>query len=797
MIPKNMANEQKMFQSSIDKIRDILRTVGVTDQECIMHTIAFITLRRMNKQICKALDIDEKYTFENFGKGLDDEELRNKFWLPKDESFFSILRKTMGYKSFSFNQQIGNLHFRRIFKVLEDIDSKSLENHCDIVGDIYEMHLKTGSKNARDLGQFFTNRLAIKFMIDLVKPKILEDGGVETIADPTMGTGGFLSMAIDYYNKLGKINWKKNKDRIYGFDLDNRVRDYASINLFLETGYKFPHLYTRDTLNNDICVDEKPISCDIILANEPMGIKGLKYTDFCDRIKELKMNGTKAEPAFLQLFMQALNEGGRCAVVVPDGMLFANSKQHSLTRKHLVENFELREIVKMNDKNFFMNTGVSASIIYFCKSGEKTDTVKFSEISLNSDMTRLQYKEVVSVDYSAIKGQNYILNPSVYSEPEKEEIKIEGIEYKTLGEICEFLPKSKRSAKFGSEKGEFIFYSSSNNIKYCDIADYKEESIIIGTGGKANVNYGKNFSCSNHTTVISSNIENILSKYIYYYLNNNLDILERNFTGTALKNLSIIAIKNTKIPIPSLQIQKDIVERLDELTKQNEILDNLIEGGKKKFKWYMDIQKEKYTEIKAIKEICDYKAGKFISRDCQQEGKYPFYNSKVQGFSGYTDKYCFDYPEYLIITKDGGAGKGKYGDQIGMGTVYIVKGKSGATSHQLALFPKKIQIKYFYYVMKYFKNKIMDLAQYTTGLGTIRVQSLLNINIPFPPEDIQKQIADYGDNIFNFISSCEKQKEDNEVLMKNILETFIQNKEQPEKESEIIFVDEEENELEN
>ena len=61
---------------------------------------------------------------------------------------------------------------------------------------------------------------------------------------------------------------------------------------------------------------------DVILANEPMGIKNIVHASCCERIKELKIRGTKAEPLFLQLFMQALNDGGRCAVIVPDGVLF-------------------------------------------------------------------------------------------------------------------------------------------------------------------------------------------------------------------------------------------------------------------------------------------------------------------------------------------------------------------------------------------------------------------------------------------------------------------------------------------
>ena len=77
------------------------------------------------------------------------------------------------------------------------------------------------------------------------------------------------------------------------------------------------------------------------MANEPFGIKNIIYKNVCKRIKELKIDGTKAEPLFLQLMAQSLNKNGRCAVIVPDGVLSNKAELHKETRKHLCNNLNL------------------------------------------------------------------------------------------------------------------------------------------------------------------------------------------------------------------------------------------------------------------------------------------------------------------------------------------------------------------------------------------------------------------------------------------------------------------------
>jgi type I restriction-modification system DNA methylase subunit len=136
------------------------------------------------------------------------------------------------------------------------------------------------------------------------------------------------------------------------------------------------------------------------------------------------------------------------------------------------------------------------------------------------------------------------------------------------------------------------------------------------------------------------------------------------------------------------------------------------------------------------------KSGKFNSSDCRSEGKYPFYTGKAKNPSGFSDNYCFDYPEYLIMIRGGGAGEKKYGDQIGLGKIFLASGRTGSSSSQTAFIPiKGVNIKYLYYYLCSIKNQIMDLAKYTTGLGHINISDLDEIEIPICSSEKQQEIV--------------------------------------------------------
>jgi type I restriction enzyme, S subunit len=176
---------------------------------------------------------------------------------------------------------------------------------------------------------------------------------------------------------------------------------------------------------------------------------------------------------------------------------------------------------------------------------------------------------------------------------------------KTLGEVCKFLPKSKRKASYGEKQGQYPFYTSSQTCsKYCDEYDYEEDCLIIGTGGNANIKYSSKFSCSTDNFVIKINLGQSV-KYIYYYLSINIEVLQKGFVGVGLQHISKEYITNIKIPIPSIDRQKEIVdycEYNDTLIKQ---LEKEIENNKKQAQQFITgiVKSQVQNEIASVDEV--------------------------------------------------------------------------------------------------------------------------------------------------------------------------------------------------
>jgi len=481
-----------------------------------------------------------------------------------------------------------------------------------------------------------------------------------------------------------------------------------------------------------------------------MGLKGIKYDEVCDRIKKLDIKGTKTEPLFLQLFMQALNKNGRCAVVVPDGVLFNDSVLHKNTRKQLIENYNLKKVVALND-DFFLNTGVKTSVLFFVND-EKTKKVEFDELKLKNG--NVVETKIIDVKYDDLKKNAYSLHVNKYIVVEEE--KIEGIEYKKLGDVCEFLIKSKRQASYGSEFGKYPFYTSGKKVLYCDEADYNDKCIIIGTGGNANIKYDNNFSCSADNFILKCTKDNI--KYIYYYLNTNINVLENGFSGSTIKHISKDYVINLQIPIPSLKTQEEIVKRLDVLSSNIETSKKMIEEYKQIMKYYVDVQ-TRGEKLCNIKEVCSItSSGIRLTENNRKDGKYPYYGSN--GIICYVSEYKYD-GEYILTAESGT-----------IGSVHYTSGKFFPAKDLWVLDPNKYQDKkYIFYVLKY-NTDIMSLK---TGIGIphLSKKNLECIKLKIPSKEKQKQIVEYCDNISNMVTDVEKQIENNKVLTKNILETYL------------------------
>jgi type I restriction-modification system DNA methylase subunit len=764
------------FETTITSIRNILRVEGITGLDSINHCVALLVSRYLTIEKCSEFEIPLEFAFENFlknkdGTKCDDQIAIAKFYTQNADvdCLFVYLQDKLNFNTFKFKIN-APLNFLKIYEKLEDINISNLFDKIDIVGAIYELHLKTGTTGSgmRDLGQYFTNREVIKYMIKLCDPKLKKNGDIESILDPSMGTGGFLSMSIKHLNKKHKnINWKLNKDRIYGFDVDETVKNMSLLNALLECGQIFNETFVKnDTLHNDYLIDKKIIDkVDIILANEPFGLKNIIHTNCCKRIKDLKIEGTKAEPLFLQLMMQSLNVGGRCAVIIPDGVLFNDAKLYKLTRKYLCDKLRLAKVISLED-GLFLNTGVKSSILFFVNDGE-TKEVEFCKIKISSG--EIVEELIIKVNIEEIKDNDYSLFVNKYNKVEEE--KLNGIEYKKLGDICEFLPKSKRQASFGKDSGKYPFFTSSLTTKYCDEADYKNEHIIIGDGGVANINIGSNFSCSDHNYILKSTQENILNKYIYYYLYSNLHIIESGFKGTTMKNVSKSYIQDLQIPIPPLSSQEQIVEALD-------LIYNTIEGNNKLIQNYEKIKKGIIwsstfnVDKKIITDLCDIKCGAKMNLQEYLVDKSDYKIIRTRNINYNEDFLFINKDGYNLckncLLKEGDIIMTSFIDNFDCQLINNYYENSTFNGGIFRLNNFKINNKYIFNYLKTdnFRKELENMSIGST-VKMFNVANLSNIKIPIPTKEIQEYIVkecDYYDNLIDTLKKENERLQNNKII---------------------------------
>jgi len=267
-------------------------------------------------------------------------------------------------------------------KVVDSLDEiYTLMNETqatDVRGDVYEYLLNKIASAGRN-GQFRTPRHIIRMMVELVDPK-----ADDVICDPACGTSGFLVSAAEYLKETKKEEIFFNKDKkdhymnsmFNGFDMDRTMLRIGAMNMMTH-GIDNPFIEYRDSLSDQNADHDK---YSLILANPPF--KGSLDADAVsgDLLKVCKTK--KTELLFLTLFLRILKVGGRCACIVPDGVLFGSSKAHKDIRKVIVEDNRLEAVISMPSGVFKPYAGVSTAILIFTKTGHGgTDNVWFYDMT--------------------------------------------------------------------------------------------------------------------------------------------------------------------------------------------------------------------------------------------------------------------------------------------------------------------------------------------------------------------------------------------------------------------------------
>ena len=388
------------LKSKVDKIWETFWTGGISNPLTVIEQFTFLLfLRRLDENQTKA---------ERQARAIK-EAVKNPFYSAKQQCFrwhqfkdqdpqtmFELFTKPqadvdnltvfehmkqLGNEAGVFAQYMKGATFmiptpRLLDQVVQMINEIEM-NDRDTKGDLYE-YLLSKIAAAGTNGQFRTPRHIIKMMVEMMQPK-----QTDTIADPACGTAGFLVAAGEYVHEHHpdwffdtKFLQHYNQSMFTGIEFDPTMLRIAAMNLQLH-GIEQPQLFGRDALSEANADSRDQYS--LIFANPPF--KGSLDYDSVEASLLTTVKTKKAELLFLALILRMLTPGGRCAVIIPDGVLFGSSKAHQQLRQHIIAQHKLEAVISMPSGVFKPYAGVSTAVLIFTKTGYGgTDTVWFYDM---------------------------------------------------------------------------------------------------------------------------------------------------------------------------------------------------------------------------------------------------------------------------------------------------------------------------------------------------------------------------------------------------------------------------------
>lgn len=416
------------LKNRIDNLWDIFAAGGLTNPLEVIEQITYLMFIRdlddsdnKNAKECAMLGLPFSSIFadeiEIGERRIEGQQLKwsvfKDYPAPKmysiiQEWVFPFIKELHSDKASAYSKYMDDAIFKLptpllLSKVVDSLDEiynmMGKTNDIDIRGDVYEYLLSKIASAGRN-GQFRTPRHIIRMMVELMRPT-----PKDIICDPACGTSGFLVTASDYLRELYKndiLMNKQNKEHFmnnmfYGYDMDRTMLRIGAMNMMTH-GVESPCIEYRDSLSDQNSDYEK---YTLILANPPF--KGSLDADSVssDLLRVCKTK--KTELLFLALFLRMLKVGGRCACIVPDGVLFGSSNAHKAIRREIIEDNKLEAVISMPSGVFKPYAGVSTAILLFKKTSHGgTDNVWFYDMtadgrSLDDKRTPIEQNDIPDI----------------------------------------------------------------------------------------------------------------------------------------------------------------------------------------------------------------------------------------------------------------------------------------------------------------------------------------------------------------------------------------------------------------
>lgn len=464
------------IKNRIDGIWDTFWTGGITNSITILEQMTYLFFMKMldDAQVKKEAaanmlggtvkdpvfkegfwhnpetDKDVPYTNLRWRTFVDFEAERMFSTISKDA--FAFIKNLNEGKESAYSRFMENATFlipnpRTLTKIVDGVSNLDMNNR-DTMGDVYEYVLSKMAASGNN-GQFRTPRHIIRMMVELMEPTLRD-----VICDPAMGSAGFIVESAKYVSNRYKSELLKKEnaehyknDMLHGFDTDQTMLRIGAMNLMLH-GVDNPDIEYKDSLSTDNTDTEKYTLC---LANPPFA--GSIDNEAVSKSLLAITKTKKTELLFVALFTRMLAVGGRCASIVPDGVLFGNSTGHKAIRKELIEHQRLQAVISMPSGVFQPYSGVSTAILIFTKTNaggtdkvwfydmkadgfsldQKRDEIKENDIpdviarfkNLKAEESRSRKEQSFLVPVAEIIANDYDLSINKYKEVEREKVEYE------------------------------------------------------------------------------------------------------------------------------------------------------------------------------------------------------------------------------------------------------------------------------------------------------------------------------------------------------------------------------------
>ena len=524
----------------------------------------------------------------------------------------------------------------QIIEVLSslDISAQFVDAYSTTCGDIYEAFRAYGGGKggSKELGQYFTPRNLIHIIIagTMFGKYICAQLTSNILAyDCCAGTAGLLTRLFQYCNQAGCPILPSN---IYGCETEPDTIKFGALSVLLTSQRYNPNIIKCDSLcQNPFLFTKK---CNVIFTNPPFGTK-MTYTDLQSKFNDYKAkhgyesSGVRFEDIypiqvnngaclFIQHCVYMLEAGGICAVVLPDGELFIR-KSFQKFRKWLCDTVCIQQIVKV-PAGVFEHAGVKTNVLIFTKTGP---TTKLEYIKTNKECSVVQY--MFSVDYARIVAQGYSFDVSSYVEaPAQNASSVPLVELRDILVDC---PTTHTIKTEDRVDGEFEYYSCSKHASTSNEYHYSGEHLIQASKGsivEALFYTQKPFAVS-YNLIISSirpdKRECVSLAYVYAFLKFNRQLIK--ISGSGPPTINKETYYSIKIPLPSLEVQLQVVQHVSQLEENSKTIQLRIEQLKmeeemyKKYAYVADLQEICRTSSveKTLAELCEIKIGGTPRRD--------------------------------------------------------------------------------------------------------------------------------------------------------------------------------------